>query len=110
MTDRRSALKAIVAAAAAGASADARAGGLRVGVIGAGWFGKLNLNALSAASASDTQVVRSGVDGVILPPPLCEVVSVGTALKEKDVAAVAVAPGRPLPDCSCLRIDGRGAC
>jgi LacI family transcriptional regulator len=50
-------------------------------------------------------LVRSGVDGVILPPPLCEVVSIRTALKENDVAAVAVAPGRPLPDCSCVRID-----
>ena len=50
-------------------------------------------------------LVRSGVDGVILPPPLCEVASIRRALKENDVAAVAVAPGRPLDDCSCVRID-----
>jgi LacI family transcriptional regulator len=50
-------------------------------------------------------LVRSGVDGVILPPPLCEVASIRAALKENEVAAVAVAPGRPLTDCSCVRID-----
>ena len=50
-------------------------------------------------------LVRSGVDGVILPPPLCEVTSIRTALRENDVAMVAVAPGRPLKDCSCVRID-----
>jgi len=50
-------------------------------------------------------LVRTGVDGVILPPPLCEVAGIRTALKESDVAAVAVAPGRPLEDCSCVRVD-----
>jgi LacI family transcriptional regulator len=50
-------------------------------------------------------LVKSGVDGVILPPPLCEVASIRAALKENDVAAVAVAPGRPLADCSCVRVD-----
>lgn len=65
MTDRRSALKAIIAAAAVGASAEARAGGLRVGVIGAGWFGKLNLNALMQVAPVE-HVAFADVDSEML--------------------------------------------
>lgn len=65
MTNRKSALKAIVAAAAVGASADARAGGLRVGVIGAGWFGKLNLNALMQVAPVE-HVAFADVDSEML--------------------------------------------
>lgn len=48
MEDRRTVISGIAAALAAGAApqALAQARGLSVGVIGAGWFGKLNLNAL----------------------------------------------------------------
>ena len=65
MTDRRGALKAIVAAAAAGAAANAGAGGLRIGVIGAGWFGALNLNALMQVAPVE-HVALADVDARML--------------------------------------------
>ena len=64
MTDRRGALKAIAAAAAC-ATVSAQAGGLRVGVIGAGWFGKLNLNALMQVAPVE-QVALADVDAGML--------------------------------------------
>ena len=66
MTDRRDVLKVILGAAlAAGASAHAQTRGLRVGVIGAGWFGKLNLNALMQVAPVE-QVALADVDAHML--------------------------------------------
>ena len=55
--------------------------------------------------AAAEKLVASGIDGLILPPPLCDsevIVRVVTASK---IPAVAVATGRPPPDASAVRID-----
>jgi len=51
------------------------------------------------------KLVRSGADGVILPPPLCEHANVHALLREHGVPAVAVSPGLPLDHCTSVRID-----
>jgi LacI family transcriptional regulator len=57
------------------------------------------------AQAAATRLVASGVDGIILPPPLCDFADVIRALAEANVPAVAVATGKPPADVSAVRID-----
>lgn len=57
------------------------------------------------AEAAAARLAASGVDGVILPPPLCDVTGVTRALREAGVPAVAVATGEPPSDVSAVRID-----
>jgi len=57
------------------------------------------------AQAAATRLVGSGIDGIILPPPLCDVAEVIRALAEANVPAVAVATGKPPADVSAVRID-----
>lgn len=57
------------------------------------------------AEAAAQRLVVSGVDGIILPPPLCDFAAVTALLHEANVPAVAVATGKPLPDVSAVRID-----
>jgi LacI family transcriptional regulator len=57
------------------------------------------------AEAAAKRLVASGIDGVILPPPLCDFADVTRALHDANVPAVAVATGRPPPDVSAVRID-----
>lgn len=57
------------------------------------------------AELAATRLVASGVDGIILPPPLCDNAAVTRALAEANVPAVAVATGEPPADVSAVRID-----
>jgi LacI family transcriptional regulator len=61
------------------------------------------------AEAAAARLVASGVDGIILPPPLCDFADVTKALHEANVPAVAVATGKPPADVSAVRIDDFGA-
>ena len=64
-------------------------------------------DAANAASERNAvkKLIKSGAVGVILPPPLCESRAVLTLLRAERIPAVGVATGRPLQDCSSVRID-----
>jgi len=55
--------------------------------------------------AAIEKMVRTGADGVILPPPLCDSEEALTAVAEADIPAVVVATGRPAPGLSAVSID-----
>lgn len=55
------------------------------------------------------RLLASGVDGVLLPPPLCDSASVVDRLKAAGVPTVAVASGQPAPGVSSIRIDDLAA-
>ena len=61
------------------------------------------------AGATLTRLLKTGVDGLILPPPLCESPQVLAEIRAAGAAAVAVAPGRPSPDMATIRIDNEAA-
>ncbi|HEY0648436.1 LacI family DNA-binding transcriptional regulator [Phenylobacterium sp.] len=61
------------------------------------------------AEAAAARLVASGVDGIILPPPLCDFADLTRTLNEANVPAVAVATGKPPADVSAVRIDDFGA-
>lgn len=50
-------------------------------------------------------LARIGIDGVILPPPLCDSASVLTVLAEAGIPVVVVATGRPPQAVSAVSID-----
>jgi LacI family transcriptional regulator len=52
---------------------------------------------------------KSGIDGLILPPPLCESKPLLNEVRSAGVAVVAVAPGHPSPDMATIRIDNEAA-
>lgn len=54
-------------------------------------------------------VVASGADGVVLPPPLSDSTETAELLASLGVAAVGLAPGRPSPRHSTVRIDNERA-
>ena len=55
--------------------------------------------------AAIEKMVRTGADGVILPPPLCDSEEALSAVAEADIPAVVVATGRPAPGLSAVSID-----
>jgi LacI family transcriptional regulator len=61
------------------------------------------------ASALVDKLVRNGVDGLILPPPLCEDPDLLAQLRSADIAVVAIAPGHENPEMATVRIDNRAA-
>jgi LacI family transcriptional regulator len=63
----------------------------------------------ASEKAAAAKLAASGVDGIILPPPLCDSASVRRVLAEANIPAVAVATGRPPGDVSVVRIDDREA-
>jgi LacI family transcriptional regulator len=54
-------------------------------------------------------LLRGRIDGVVLPPPLCDLEEMVEALAAADIPAVAVATGRPPSDLSAVSIDDRQA-
>jgi LacI family transcriptional regulator len=60
-------------------------------------------------TATLAKLLRAGVDGLILPPPLCESAQLLAEIKKGGVAAVAVAPGHPSTDVATIRIDNEAA-
>jgi len=61
------------------------------------------------AGATLTRLLKTGVDGLILPAPLCESATVLAEVKKAGAAAVAVAPGMPSADMATIRIDNEAA-
>ncbi|CCW16010.1 transcriptional regulator lacI family [Sphingobium indicum BiD32] len=55
------------------------------------------------------RMISSGIDGVILPPPLCDSRAVLDILIGASVPTVVVATGCPPPQCAAISIDDRGA-
>ncbi len=51
------------------------------------------------------ELIASGIDGLILPPPLCDSKRLHALLTKADVLAVAVATGKPTKTISAVRID-----
>jgi LacI family transcriptional regulator len=51
------------------------------------------------------ELIESGVDGIILPPPLCDNLAIHKLLLDKDCLTVAVASGKPAPNVSSVSID-----
>lgn len=51
------------------------------------------------------RLLAAGVDGVILPPPLCDSRETIDMLRAEGVTVLALATARPMPDVSSVRID-----
>ncbi|MFZ3482554.1 LacI family DNA-binding transcriptional regulator [Sphingomonas sp. 3-13AW] len=109
----------------------AGAGQVRIGLLysnpSAGFLSEFLLGSLDQASRSDVQIVvekcelgehelevaqhliRGGIDGIILPPPLCEAPALLALLRDARVPTVAVATALPAEDQLAIRIDDREA-
>ena len=103
------------------------AGSARIGVLysnpSAAYLNELMLGILEQTSLSGAQVlvekcsgiasqraaterlIEAGVDGVILPPPLCDSPQTLRDLEERGIPVVAVATGAPVPGVASVRID-----
>ncbi|MCR6686201.1 LacI family DNA-binding transcriptional regulator [Pseudoxanthomonas sp.] len=103
------------------------AGSARIGVLysnpSAAYLNELMLGILEQSSLAGTQVLvekcggiasqraaterllEAGVDGVILPPPLCDSPQTLRELDERGIPVVAVATGAPVEGVSSVRID-----
>jgi len=51
------------------------------------------------------RLVKGGIDGVVLPPPLCDSEESLKAVREAGISAVLVASGKPAPDMSAISIN-----
>jgi len=109
----------------------AGAGQIRMGLLfsnpSSAYLSEFLLGGLDQSSRSDIQLVvqkceiddherdvaerliSGGVDGVILPPPLCDSRSVLDLLIERNVPTVVVATGSPPPEVAAVSIDDRAA-
>jgi LacI family transcriptional regulator len=109
----------------------AGAGRHRIGLLysnpSAGFLSEFLVGGLDQASRSDVQLtvekcdigdheievtrhlIEVGIDGVILPPPLCDSSAVLDLLAAAGVPAVLVAPGRPLAGTFAVTIDDHRA-
>ena len=61
------------------------------------------------AMVAAERLVADKIDGVILPPPLCDATDVIDLLEANGIPAVAVATGRPAVNVSAINIDDRAA-
>lgn len=55
------------------------------------------------------KLLRNGIDGLLLPPPICEVASAAGLPERHDVPMVGLAPGGDLRNMDCVRIDDERA-
>lgn len=53
--------------------------------------------------------LKSGLDGLLLPPPICEMVSAAGIPERYNTAMIALAPGGELRNMDCVRIDDEQA-
>lgn len=70
--------------------------------------GQLLLEKCSGLASQKTALAKllaAGVDGVILPPPLCDSRQTVNMLRAEGVTAVALATARPMEEVSSVRID-----
>ena len=109
----------------------AGAGQIRIGLLysnpSAGFLSEFLLGSLDQAARSDVQIIvekcelgeheievtkhliAGGIDGIVLPPPLCEADAVLELLAAAQVPTVSVASGLPSEDLLAIRIDDREA-
>ncbi|MGU3392370.1 LacI family DNA-binding transcriptional regulator [Sphingomonas sp. M1A8_2b] len=109
----------------------AGAGQTRIGLLysnpSAGFLSEFLLGSLEQASRRDVQIVvekcelgdhelevtrhliEGGIDGIILPPPLCEAAGVLDLLAKAGIPAIAVATAMPSADQLAIGIDDREA-
>ncbi len=109
----------------------AAASEIRIGLLysnpSAGYLNEFLVGSLEQASRSNVQLVvqlceraeeraaivqrliDGGIDGVILPPPLCDAEDIHRLLRDADVPGVVVASGRPPIGLSSVNIDDRAA-
>jgi LacI family transcriptional regulator len=59
--------------------------------------------------ATLNKLLKAGVDGLILPPPLCESPQVLAKIRSAGTPAVAVAPGHESDEMATIRIDNEAA-
>lgn len=101
--------------------------GLLYGNPSAGYLNEFLVGSLDQANQSNAQLVvqscdgaqqrletvrrliDGGIDGVILPPPLCDAEDIHALLSHAGVPAIAVASGRPRASLSSVTIDDRAA-
>ncbi len=60
---------------------------------------------LQSQKAAVNRLLEDGVDGVILPPPLCDATTTVQMLMHENIPVLALATARPLPMVSAVRID-----
>ena len=60
---------------------------------------------LASQRAAIACLVAAGVDGILVPPPLCDSPQVLAQLNQMGIPAIAVATARPSPGVSAVRID-----
>jgi LacI family transcriptional regulator len=109
----------------------AGAGQTRIGLLysnpSAGFLSEFLLGSLDQAARSDVQIIvekcelgeheievtkhliDGGIDGIVLPPPLCEAQAVLALLAEAKIPTVVVASGFPATQQLAVRIDDREA-
>ena len=107
------------------------AGQIRIGLLysnpSAGFLSEFLLGSLDQARRSDVQIIvekcqlgeheievtrhliDGGIDGIVLPPPLCEADAVLKLLAAARIPTVTVASGLPSEDALAVRIDDREA-
>lgn len=64
---------------------------------------------LGGEAEAVARLVRGGIDGIILPPPLCDNQEVHKVLLNASIPGVAVASGKPPRDLAAVSIDDYGA-
>lgn len=60
---------------------------------------------LASQKTALAKLLASGVDGVILPPPLCDSRQTVNMLRAEGITAIALATARPMEEISSVRID-----
>ncbi|MDO7835770.1 LacI family DNA-binding transcriptional regulator [Sphingobium sp. HBC34] len=55
------------------------------------------------------KLLRNGIDGLLLPPPICEAASLAGLPDRHDVPMIGLAPGGDLRNMDCVRIDDEKA-
>lgn len=60
---------------------------------------------IQSQRAATRRLMQAGVDGVILPPPLCDSAATLRELEASGIPVVAIATGSPRDDVSSVRID-----
>ena len=61
------------------------------------------------AEEAARRLLRGGVDGIVLPPPLCDSLTLLEVLREARILSVTVASGHPAPGFSAVNIDDHRA-
>lgn len=66
---------------------------------------------ISSQRSALQRLLNAGVDGVIVPPPLCDSRQAIRTLNDRNVSVVTIASGSPTDDAASIRIDDyKGAC